>query len=282
MNNFKYKRKTKLSEETMNSFKNFDEVIQKHKNISSAYKSVWKYSIITSVLAGSICLALIFYPQDKKNKIENSSIEFTENSNEINNTLSPDKKPIDNKKIVSTQKSKIKPKEKESKEKSISTVKKESSKNIESEKKELKTETVFLKEKDQNEPWYTLNEKPDNEIIKLPTLFVSKKAWPKKIDKYKLIKSPNITAVYQNINREIPIVNGTVYITFKNATEKPKGYKISGNVFPPELIREIHKTTSAFVLLLKDIEMFIPGRGRINIGDRIIEINNDSTYSNRF
>ena len=89
-------------------------------------------------------------------------------------------------------------------------------------------------------------------------------------------------ALYQGINREIPIVNGTAYITTEDATEKPIGHKLKGNVFPPGLIREIHKSSEASILLLKDIEFFIPGRGRINAGDLKIKIHQDKKYLKRF
>ena len=48
MNNFKYQKKTNTSDEAINSFRDFDKVLGKHKAISAAYKSIWTYIFIAT------------------------------------------------------------------------------------------------------------------------------------------------------------------------------------------------------------------------------------------
>ena len=268
MNNFKYQKKTKPSEEVVNSFKDFDKVLNKHKSISSAYKSIWKYVFIATGAAGISITTLFFYPESNENDLPKTNLSTT-----IQESTIADVPPQKNKK---TKHESVPVLESES------SIKKTTPVNVQKNEEVMipvKTKKVSLEksegveERIELEKWYTLNEKSEKEIIKLPTLFVSNEAWPKKIKKTNLVKAPNIMAFYQSINQEIPIVNGTAYITTDDASEKPIGYKLSGNTFPPGLIREIHKTENSCILLLKNIVLHIPGRGRVNIGDRRIEIN---------
>ncbi len=268
MNKFKYQKKTNTSDESINSFRNFDKVLGKHEAISGAYKSIWKYIFIATGAAGISTTAFFLYPEHAENNLSKKISQITvQESPKVIVPVQHNEKP--KKEIVqvsdynnNTKKStSVNP---ENKKKSI----------IEGKIKKVSiSEPKVLEKEIAPEKWFTLNEKPEKEIIKLPTLFVSNVAWPKKIEKTVLIKSPNIMAFYQSINQETPIVNGTAYITTENATEKPIGYKLSNSTFPPGLIREIHKTKSSSILLLKNIVLHIPGRGRVNIGDRKIEIN---------
>jgi len=279
MNNFEYQKKAKTSEEAANSFKDFNKVLKKHNSISSAYKSIWKYVFITTGLAGASVVFLFFYTNSYENNLPKNT-----SKNAIQTSI---KKEIKHHNIERLQQKKdievivvenvisepVRPEKKEQK--------KESGTLIDSNEFLVFDTTKFEKET-HLDTWYTLNEKPEKEIIKLPTLFVSNIAWPNNIDKTKIVKLPSIIAFYEKINQEIPIVNGTAYITTDDATEKPIGYKLNGNIFPAGLIREIHKADETCILLLKNIEMYIPGRGRTNIGDKRIEINLDKKYLNRF
>ena len=242
--------------------------MNKHKSISSAYKAIWKYVFIATGAAGISITALFFYPENNENKLPKTNLSTT-----IQESTIEDVPPQQNEKIKHESVPVVA---------SESSIKKTTPVDLQKDKEVIipeKTKEVSIQksegveEKIEVEKWYTLNEKSEKEIIKLPTLFVSNEAWPKKIKKTNLVKAPNIMAFYQSINQEIPIVNGTAYITTDDASEKPIGYKLSGNSFPPGLIREIHKTENSCILLLKNIVLRIPGRGRVNIGDRRIEIN---------
>jgi hypothetical protein len=294
MNNFKYQKKSKPSEEEMNSFKDFTKVIKKHNAISSAYKKVWKYSITSSVAAGILVASYLLFPsvEEHKKEVQDSVlIGLSENKT---------KKQITNQNIhIKPIKAIANPPEKKA---MLTPIERVTSVALEKEKvvtnsddktedfnnlKELqllkspsKSAPIFSLESTNSNSWYTLNEKPQEEIIKLPTLLVSNVAWPKRMKKTKLIKSPSITTLYESINQEIPIVNGMAYITTSFSKKKPKGHKLNGNYFPPGLIRDIHKTSKSCILLLKDIEIVVPGRGRVNIGDREIKINTDNNRIN--
>ncbi len=290
MNNFKYQKKSKSSDESMNSFKDFKNVMKKHNVISSAYKKVWKYSIISSAAAGILITSYLLY-----SSVEVSEKEFqtSASSDPVKNKT---KKQFQNQNILFTpvkttvnlhEKQAIKaPKETVT---SVSVEKEIVVSNFDDEieedikykklkplKSPSKSRSISRRKNNNLNAWYTLNEKPLEEIIKLPTLLISNTAWPKNIKKSKLIKSPSITTVYESINQEIPIVNGMAYITSSTSKNKPRGHKLNGNYFPPSLIRDIHKTSKSCILLLKDIELIIPGRGRVNIGDREIKINMDN------
>ena len=298
MNNFKYQKKIKPSEETINSFRDFKKVLKKHNAISSAYKTILKYSIISTAAAGSLIAAYFFYPKSENQKSEEYSTILSnpikQKSQENTHQKSIDKieyKPNITSKTTSTNNSE---KESNTAVSSISVDKEErlsipnnqekplnnDEEEIKSTNKLSKTYQVADNDNEEIKAWYTLNEKPKEEIIRLPTLLVSNIAWPKRMKKAKLINSPSIKMVYQSINQEIPIVNGMAYITTSTSIEKPAGHKLNGNFFPPGLIREIHKTSKSCILLLKDVEILIPGRGKINIGDREIKINTDNHYIN--
>tara|TARA_Y100000589_G_scaffold324457_1_gene360683 strand:+ start:484 stop:1368 length:885 start_codon:yes stop_codon:yes gene_type:complete len=294
MNNFKYQNKNNTSEEEMNSFKDFKKVLEKHKHISSAYKKLWKYSIISSAAAGILVTAYLLYPSagepqkeahisilsvPVKNKIkkqiQNQNFHITPEGTLANPLVQEAKKPRIETVISFTQGKKSV--ESNFDDKTEDQVNHKELKPIKSPSKNKSSTSLEISN---SNSWYVLNELPREEILKLPTLIISNSAWPKKIMKEKLIKSPSITTVYESINQEIPIVNGMAYITTSNSKNKPIGHKLNGNYFPPGLIREIHKIEKSCILLLKNIEILIPGRGRINIRDREIKINMDNEYTN--
>tara|TARA_B100000459_G_C8551719_1_gene189810 strand:+ start:49 stop:933 length:885 start_codon:yes stop_codon:yes gene_type:complete len=294
MNNFKYQNKTNTSEEKMNSFKDFKKVMKRHNAISSAYKKVLKYSIISSAAAGILVTAYLLYPsiEEPKNEVQTSILsglvkkkteKQIQNQNIQFNPVKTPANPIVKEVIKPTTETVTSfAVEKERMESNFDDNTEEyiNHKELKPLKSPSKNASILSLEKINSNSWYTLNELPREETINLPTLLVSNTAWPKKITKGKLIKSPSITSVYENINQEIPIVNGMAYITTSTSKNKPLGHKLNGNYFPPGLIREIHKTNKSCILLLKDIEILIPGRGRINIGDREIKINTDNQYIN--
>ncbi len=294
MNNFKYQKKSKPSDESMNSFKDFKKVMKKHNAISSAYKTVWKYSIISSAAVGILVTTYLLYPSVEESKkevhtsvlsrpIKNETKKQTQNQNIHFTPTKTTAHPLVKEAIkapTETINSVTREKERVVSNSDDNTEKHSNHKELKPLKSPLKSTSILRRENTKPNAWYTLNEKPREEIIKLPTLLVSNTAWPKRMKKAKLIKSPSITTVYESINQEIPIVNGMAYITTSTSKIKPIGHKLNGNYFPPGLIRDIHKTSKSCVLLLKDIELLIPGRGRVNIGDREIKINMDNQRVN--
>ncbi len=286
MNDFKYQKKTNKSDNDLIAYKDFNKVLQKHSAIKSSYNLVKKWAIISS--AGlTIGAAFVLFNLYKKEEIVKSSnsiviaalpekaaiipvnnliIEETpivkENQN-VTNVVE-----IQEKEIIS--KEKIKPIEEEPK---------ETESDIENE--DSQDSLVFKEQSFKPEVWYTVNELPETEKVKLPTLFVSKLAWPEKLTKTELVKFPNINALYKSVAREIPIVDGMAYITTNDSKEKENGIRLKGNSFPPALIRAIHKSDENSVLLLKDIKLFLPGKGYVNIGDKKIDIVMDRNYKKK-
>lgn len=286
MNDFKYQKKTNKSDDDLMAYKDFNKVLQKHSAIKSSYKLVKKWAIISS--AGlTIGAAFVLFNLYKKEEIVKSSnsidiAALPEKATIIPvNNLTIEETPIvkenhnitnvveiQERKIIS--KENIKPIEEESK---------ETESDIENE--DSQDSLVFKEQSFKPEVWYTVNELPETEKVKLPTLFVSKLAWPDQLTKTELVKFPNINALYKSVAREIPIVDGMAYITTNDSKEKENGVRLKGNSFPPALIRAIHKSDENSVLLLKDIKLFLPGKGYVNIGDKKIDIVTDRNYKKK-
>jgi hypothetical protein len=277
MNKFKYKTKTKTPEEVMNSFKDFNKVIKKHNTILASYKAVLKFSIISTALASVFVGTYFFYPETDKHQDELYTSSSKHDIEEVSENISLQIEKTKNIQVGITPKIDLRDKKESVDEIALPMTSKTEKELLNKKESKSVDETIFkidstIFSKKTSTAWYTLNEKPQDETIKLPTLFISNLAWPKKINKNKLIRKPSIVALYKNIKSEIPIVNGVAYITNKNAEKKPLGYDLNGNIFPPALVRELHRTEGSCILLLKDLEIHIPGRGRINIGDQEIEI----------
>lgn len=291
MNDYKYQKKPNESEEVMNSFKDFNQVLDKHKAISSSYKAIWRWAIIAASGIGIITFVFVLpeYPKEKKS-----------NTTEVL-TLEAKIEPTSNREIINKEEPRVvlvkneKSLEKESS-KTTLTQKKATSyskkglldkinvSSVDGNLSEIvKTDTLaLLKSREESlEAWFTLNEKTPEERIKLPTLYISNFKWPNSIVKTQLVNSPTINAIYTRVGRKIPIVGGEVYITELNSKVKPTGYKLRDGKFSPELIREIHKSGKNALLLFKDIKLLIPGRGAVSVGDLQVRIQIDNKYKKR-
>lgn len=285
MNDFKYQKKTNQSDDDLMAHKDFSKVLQKHEAISNSYKLVKKWAIISS--AGiAILTGVILFGSNRNEEPKENSITNQAANNQENQTIQPSfiaseemvqSTPVEE--IVNTS---IIPTEKKTEIKAVVEI--EESNNKEPIVEVEKTATTLTESKSEvfePEVWYNVNELPEQEKIKLPTLYVSKLAWPDHLTKTELVKFPNINAVYKSVAREIPIVDGMAYITANDSKIKEQGIRLKGNSFPPALIRAIHKSDENSILLLKDIKLFLPGKGYINIGDKKIDIMLDKNYKKK-
>lgn len=282
MNDFKYQKTPKNSEEEMKAFKDFNKVLDKHTSITKSYTRVWKLAIIASSALG-LCIGYIlinpskniseketslFNPSLSKSLDIQSEQQLTETI-EMNQPIVIPPKAPDVRKV----KEEINTNHPEKVSKHVEVLSVES--NAQSKKKTQESTSIMLsaqKTTSQNNSWFTINEQAPNKDIKLPTLFVSKIAWPERLKKEELTRFPNINAIYREVSREIPIVDGYAYVTQEGAKIKPKGHRIKGNNFPPSLIRALHQADEKSILLFKNITIFIPGEGYTNIGDKQITI----------
>lgn len=286
MNNFKYQKKPNTSEKSMNDFKDFNKVLDKHNGIVTSYKALWKWAIITTSSIGILAGLWFLTPskQIKPQKIVTEKTQISVQPKKVIQEKLPVKGDVAQPEIIKkqplVQNAEI-PK-KISKPTYLTQVEK-IEKPIEQKENFVKESKIEPAEVHESKPevWYTLNELPEKERIKLPTLFVSKTAWPSELTKTALVKSPKINAIYQSINRETPIVKGQAYITSKNQTQKPTKFNLKGDNFSPGLIRAIHKAQPNSILLLKNVTVFIPGQGYVNLGDRSIEIKLDKNYQKK-
>ncbi len=286
MNDFKYQKKTNKSDDDLMAYKDFNKVLEKHGAISSSYKLVKKWAIISS--AGlAIGAGTIFFNLNKEEEIIATSnpteIAFTSNKATIipTNNLIEEETPIVKENHALTSMVEVQEKEVVFEEKPTPKEQELKETQVVNENKDYQDSSAFKEQSFKPEVWYTVNEIPEKEKVKLPTLFVSKLAWPEKLTKTELVKFPHINALYKSVTREIPIVDGIAYITTNNSKQKENGVRLKGNNFPPALIRAIHKSDENSVLLLKDIKLFLPGKGYVNIGDKKIDIVMDRNYKKK-
>ena len=275
MNDFKYQNKPEVPDKVITDFKDFGQVLEKRNAIAKSYSKVKKWTISASIFT-AITVGVIIGLNIKER--ENPVIK---NQDPITLAGSFNAQPV----LASIKTKQPEVKVIEEKNKLDVFVNQTAKQNTEEEivvQKETKSKgDIFAKQEDtlinkkpeqEANNWFTLSEIPLNKRPSLPTLYVSKLAWPNSLPKKDLVRFPNIDAIYTNLNRQVPIVDGMVYVTNELETTKPKGFRITGNTFPPGLIRDIHKAKNNSILLIKDLILFIPGMGRVSIGDKKIDI----------
>lgn len=302
MNDFKYQKKPDTSEEVMNSFKDFNKVLDKHQAISSGYKAAWKWAIAATTSLGIVAGVVFFMDKEESNaeitatasniseievKVSEATSEISTASNTVetipvvlasNETIIPTKSietvtpKVDVKPLITTKKE---PKEKKFDAPIVINEQNETKVSMDDSIK------IAQEQEEKLETWFNLNEKPASERIQLPTLLVSNQGWPRNIDKTELVKSPTFRAVYSGVNREVPIIGGLVYVTESNSKIKPTGYRVKNGTFPPGLIREIHKSGENTILLFKDVKLLIPGRGPVAVGDLQVNVHLDKNYKKK-
>jgi len=132
------------------------------------------------------------------------------------------------------------------------------------------------------EDFFNLQQKTAEERVKLPILFVAGKPWPTMITKRELIKKPTMTIQHQRINKETQIISYTMMLV------DPKNYKkkqdkilnLKGK-YSAKILREAHRSSIGDFIIYENIIVFIPGIGRMNLGDLKVEIVDDKNYSKR-
>lgn len=275
MNDFKYQNKPEVTDKVINDFKGFGQVLEKRNAIAKSYTRVKKWTISASIFT-AITFGIIVglnIKELKKPVIKNQDLITSAGSFNPQPVLAS----------IKTTQPEIKVIEAKNKLSVIvnQTIKQNTKEEIVTQKETKSEVDVFANQEDvsinkkpkqESNNWFTLSEIPINNRPSLPTLYISKLAWPNSLPKKDLVKFPNIDAIYTSLNRQVPIVDGMVYVTNALETTKPKGFRITGNTFPPGLIRDIHKAKNNSILLIKDLILFIPGKGRISIGDKKIEI----------
>ncbi len=283
MNDFKYQKKDKTSDEKIMSYKDFGSVMEKHRVITKSYANVWKWSVSSTLVLGAAITGWILLNNNQVNEPVSSPIIVNERNVDftpVNAISSIEVQEID--KIESEEKvletitvTEIK----QTTVKNTSVDQKESETNLVSETDSLSINTVKAEEPN---VWYSVSELPEKEKINLPTLYVAKLPWPGELTKSELIKHPVINTIYKSVGREIPIVDGKVFITEINAEEPTDFHILKSNNFPPSLIRDIHTAGDNSALLIKDLTLFIPGEGRVNMGDKLIMLKSDKKFEKRF
>lgn len=291
MNDFKYQKKDETSDEKIMSYKDFGYVMEKHRVITKSYAHVWKWSVSSSLVLGAAITGWMLWSNNQVNEPVSSPIIVNERNIDftpVNAISSIEVQEIDEiesqEKVLETitaaeiKQTTVKNTSVDQKESEIRDII-ESETNLVSETDSLSINTVKAEEPN---VWYSVNELPEKEKINLPTLYVAKLPWPGELTKSELIKHPVINTIYKSVGREIPIVDGKVFITEINAEEPTDFHSLKSNNFPPALIRDIHTAGDNSVLLIKDLTLFIPGKGRVNMGDKLIMIKSDKKFEKRF
>jgi len=276
MKDFNFKEKEIVKDEDILKYKNFNEVLAKHKTITKSYTTVRK--IWGGIILASIFGVISFY--NFKNEIPP-----TKPINIAKQRISTSIKPIVVKlaeKSSTIEKAPIIKAINIKEKKHIAEVEKT---NYQEEKEFITTdqpkdnikEFVLIKSDKKDETldnYYHLQQKTEQERIKLPTLFIAGKAWPTIIRKQDFIREPNISAAYIKLNKEVPIISYSI-MRVDPADYKKENNKIFYNDgWQPtaSILREAHRSKSGEFIIYKNIIVFIPGIGRVNIGDLKVEI----------
>ena len=276
MKDFNFKEKEVVKDEDILKYKNFNKVLEKHKTITKSYttiKKIWGGIILFSVFG------VISFYNLKNETAPSKPHDFTEQK-----TSTPIK-PIIVKALEKSSKTEKTPMIKAvntREKKHITEVEKTNNK----EEKEFITkdqpkdnikELVLIKSNKKVETlddYYHLQQKTKQDRIKLPTLFIAGKPWPTIIRKRDFIRQPNITAAYTKLNKEVPIISYAI-MRVDPADYKKENNKIFYNDgWQPtaSILREAHRSKSGEFIIYKNIIVFIPGMGRVNIGDLKVEI----------
>ena len=282
MKDFNFKEKKVVKDEDILKYKNFDEVLTKHKTITKSYNTInkiWGGIILTSIIG------VISFYNLKNETTPSKTIKTVEHKTKLYNNPHAEKIFVKSSEIEKPYAVKLL--------------------NIEEKKHSVELKKTILKEEDipEDDPdniikedstvptknteetledYYHLQQKTEQERIKLPTLFLAGKAWPSLVKKRDLIKQSNITAAYSDINKEVPIISYSM-MRIDPLDFKKENSKILNNDgrHSASILREAHRSKSGEFIIYKNIIVFIPGIGRYNMGDLKIEVADDKTYNKR-
>lgn len=294
MNNYKIKHKRQHTDAELQKHKNFNKVLQRQATIKTSYSKVLKLTFGLSALS-AIVLSYFIFSTSPSTSNEIAQVETTNNTSQtqrkklakstdaIQNTSISNNIKLTTHAVENNDEPKIIKNEVLKKEKQLQAS------HAKQKHKNKQIETLIQKDLTANIPedsvkqvkgnqWLMVSEIPLNERTKLPTLFISKKRWPNVLTKSLLVKNPTIFAIYEGISREAPVVAGIAYIVNENSNEKPAFFKINDHNFPAGLIRAIHSASDNSTLIIKNLQVFIPGQGRVTLGDKRIEVIKDEEY----
>jgi hypothetical protein len=282
MKDFNFKEKEVVKDEDLLKYKNFNQVIQKHDTISKGYSTIRK---IWGGIGLATILSVVAFYNFKNETIPSNPIHLTENkTTEIVQPLGI--KSI-NKSTIQLEEIKVHP-QVTAEEKTITESEKEvvpKEDITENKSEETTTIDTILRAKNTKETiedYYHLEQKTAEERIKLPTLFVAGKAWPSVIRKRDLIKQSSLTAAYLELNKEVPIISYSMMrVDPTNYKKENKKILNRDGRYSAAILREAHRSKSGEFIIYKDIIVFVPGIGRVNMGDLKVEVADDKTYNKR-
>jgi hypothetical protein len=280
MKDFNFKEKEVVKDEDLLKYKNFNEVIQKHQTITKSYHTIriiWG-GIGLAAIIGLVTLynfsdEIVLPKPIHLTKVNNVEIHQPESIQVIETKITNEGKvkissPIEVK-PPTLSKNVVVPKEGVVKNRSIEMAKKDT---VVKTQKRLKT----------IDEYYHLQQKTIEERIKLPTLFLAGKSWPSIIRKRDLIKQSNLTAAYIELNKEVPIISYSMMRVDPNDFEKGNNKIINRDGrYSAAILRESHRSKSGEFIIYKNIIVFVPGVGRVNMGDLKVEVTDDKTYNKR-
>lgn len=282
----KYNKKNKISDEDILKTKNFDQVLRKHAQISKSYQLLRTIGFIGAAGFVGALGWLIFKPSNEnktapivaEKSVQSVPVKTVSKPQEVDLTNASEVKNHEEEATIifssapTSNASSIKQDEQKTPEENISTM-------IIASQDQPEPKDTLVTKHNANESWYLFNPIPLEKRTKLPTLLVAKHSWPTVLSKGVLVKSPELKTIYRSINREVPITKCEVYITQENAEIKPQSFSIKSGTFPPGLIRAIHKANENDILLFQNIEVFLPGKGRVKFGDYKVKIGTEKGYN---
>jgi hypothetical protein len=277
MNEFKFKQKEVVKDEDLLKYKNFNEVLNKHDQISKGYKSIVKIwgSIGLALLIGAI--ALFNTNPTPTDQVDNTPKMVTQNKMPVQ-TVSLKNKEVHPEVIEAKVAQPIVVQEKP-------TPPQDKIENTTIDKEPVIENTedkIVVKSTQSLEEKYHLKYKTIEERVNLPTLYIGGQAWPKMVKKSDLVKKSNPTAYYREINQEVPIIS---YVMSKVSVDNPdlpsKKIHNQDGRFSAAILREVHRSNPGDLLIYKNIIAYIPGIGRMNLGDMKVEVVDDKLYQQR-
>lgn len=289
MNEFKFKQKEVVKDEDLLKFKNFNEVLTKHNQISRSYKSIAKVwgSIGLAALIGVVAF-LNYNPtplsvaesnpivtQSKENIIVQSASFHAplQEPEAVSQRIKPIKEPI-----------KTKLKQDNNTPEVIDEIDANEKTNDQVEHSDSNNDSLILARTSTPSPEerYHLKYKTIEERVNLPTLYIGGKAWPTMIKKSDLVKKSNPTAFYKEINQEVPVISYVMSKIDKANPEKDsKKIHNQDGRFSAAILREVHRSNPGDFLIYKNVVVYIPGIGRMDLGDLKVEIVDDKLYQQR-
>ena len=286
MKGFKFKTKKVVQDIDLLKYKDFGEVLQKHQTISKSNKSIWKVWGASgfAVMIGFIIFTLL----TKKENIINT------NPNQLlvqKNVKQLDKiKPVSIKTVQLTDINiqavhQPQPQPQPQVVYKVKNIPHYEEKKINKIIKAVAHNDTAISVKNKKirmEDFFNLQQKTAEERVKLPILFVAGKPWPTMITKRELIKKPTMTIQYQGINKETQIISYTMMLIDPNNYKKKqdKILNLKGR-YSAKILREAHRSNIGDFIIYENIIVFIPGIGRMNLGDLKVEIVDDKIYSKR-